>query len=247
MKSFFSVLLLLLLSPSLQAMQESMELNQSQINLIHYVELYPPKTVLTGKDVGNTKTATLNENGEILIWNTKTGALIKTLEGTYKDRKILSLYIGNNGHDLFVRTDTESFTVVISEKKLGGKGADIILTGHDSTNTKTATLDQSGWIQVWDNKTKELLHILTTNYKNTEVHSFFISDDGKWITIETFHYQEKVMLNPLSSKLIVEDDYSIITPKNNVIDDRTDSVFSEEEQKSPYSDKGTQELSCSIQ
>ncbi len=251
MKSFFSILLLVLLDSSINAMHESIELNKSEINLTHYVESYPTKTILTGRDLGYSKTATLNENGEIRIWNTKTGALIKTLEGTYKNRIIVSLLICNSGHDLFIRTDTESFKVVISEKKLGGKQADIILTGYNSSHTKTATLDQSGWIQIWDTKTKELVHLLSTNYIHREVQSFCIADDGKWITIETSEYYEKVMLTPLSSTLIVKEDFSIIRPKDNHHEDHAERTFNEEEHGKSHLDteiyKEAQEYFCCIQ
>ena len=60
--------------------------------------------VLKGIDRSGRKTATLDKDGKVQVWDTSRGVLLKTLRGDYKNEQVWHLTFSPNGHILIIET-----------------------------------------------------------------------------------------------------------------------------------------------
>jgi WD40 repeat protein len=166
--------------------------------------------VLAVRSFGGDKTATLDRDGRIQVWDTNTGALLKTLGESYKDLGGLGLAFTPAGTALIIETPTMTTKVVIASleelkkeseaqalfkrpqltKESPGAGAlqeksGIVLRGIDASGHKTATLDQEGVIQIWDTESGVLLKTLREFYKRDRVRHLDFNVAGTVLIIET--------------------------------------------------------------
>ena len=145
-----------------------------------------------GTDIA--KTATLDKDGRVQVWEGTSGALLETLRDDYKNEGVRSLDFSPDFTMLIIETPTgkvkQSLATTLTEaeqlreiysratkqsqeprytSESEGAGAlqakeGILLRGTDFGGRKTATLDKDGQIQIWDTKSGVLLKSLGAGY-----------------------------------------------------------------------------------
>ncbi len=176
--------------------------------------------VLKGRDFTGRKTATLDKDGRIQVWDTTSGALLTTLRESYKNEGVRYLDFSFDGTRLIIdaRTGITKVTVATTSElrekaereieklameprytsespgagALEAKKADIVLKGREFSGRKTATLDKDGKIQVWDTSSGVLLKTLSENYKNEGVRYLDFSVNGDTLIIESPYVTTRV-------------------------------------------------------